>query len=190
MVKARLKYYLLAGMVWTMPAISISAQSFRDSVELEPIVVTATHSPKTLKDAPVVTRLITLHDIKLTDAGLAQAAGVDRRVVRSTIDRISMNPDLKALFSRIGSMAVLADAAPLLGCSAIEVVPEDDSRPGLLAGIMNILSGAGINVRQAVVSGEGDDAVSHLVIVVDGTLPGNVLSSVRDVPGVSKVILR
>ena len=68
MVKARLKYYLLAGMVWTMPAISISAQSFRDSVELEPIVVTATHSPKTLKDAPVVTRLITLHDIKLTDA--------------------------------------------------------------------------------------------------------------------------
>ena len=67
-MKARLKYYLLAGMVWTMPAISISAQSFRDSVELEPIVVTATHSPKTLKDAPVVTRLITLHDIKLTDA--------------------------------------------------------------------------------------------------------------------------
>ena len=51
-----------------MPAIRLSAQGIRDSVELEPIVVTATHSPKTLKDAPVVTRLITLHDIKLTDA--------------------------------------------------------------------------------------------------------------------------
>ena len=51
-----------------MPAIDVSAQSFRDSVELEPIVVTATHSPKALKDAPVVTRLITLHDIKITDA--------------------------------------------------------------------------------------------------------------------------
>ena len=52
-----------------MPAISISAQSsIRDSVELEPIVVTASHTPKTLKDAPVVTRLITLHDIKVTDA--------------------------------------------------------------------------------------------------------------------------
>ena len=51
-----------------MPAIELSAQSFRDSVELEPIVVTATHSPKTLKDAPVVTRLITLYDIKITDA--------------------------------------------------------------------------------------------------------------------------
>ena len=55
-------------MVLFMPAMTLSAQSFRDSVELEPIVVTATHSPKTLKDAPVVTRLITPHDIKITDA--------------------------------------------------------------------------------------------------------------------------
>ena len=51
-----------------MPVIGVSAQSFRDSVELEPIVVTASHTPKALKDAPVVTRLITLHDIKITDA--------------------------------------------------------------------------------------------------------------------------
>ena len=51
-----------------MPAIELSAQSFRDSVELDPIVVTASHTPKALKDAPVVTRLITRHDIKITDA--------------------------------------------------------------------------------------------------------------------------
>ena len=56
-------------MALSLPAIGLSAQtSFRDSVELEPIVVTASHTPKALKDAPVVTRLITLHDIKITDA--------------------------------------------------------------------------------------------------------------------------
>ena len=55
-------------MALLMPVMGVSAQSFRDSVELEPIVVTASHTPKALKDAPVVTRLITLHDIKLTDA--------------------------------------------------------------------------------------------------------------------------
>ena len=60
--------YSLAGMAWAMPAIKLSAQNFRDSVELNPIVVTASHTPKTLKDAPVVTRLITLHDIKIVDA--------------------------------------------------------------------------------------------------------------------------
>ena len=56
-------------MVLTVPAIPLSAQTtIRDSVNLDPVVVTATHSPKALKDAPVVTRLITLHDIKITDA--------------------------------------------------------------------------------------------------------------------------
>jgi len=60
--------YSLAGMAWAMPAIKLSAQNFRDSVELDPIVVTASHTPKALKDAPVVTRLITRHDIKITDA--------------------------------------------------------------------------------------------------------------------------
>ena len=59
---------LLAGIALSVPAITLSAQSIRDSVELEPVVVTASHTPKALKDAPVVTRLITRHDIKITDA--------------------------------------------------------------------------------------------------------------------------
>ena len=60
---------LLAGMALVVTAQRVAAQStIRDSVELEPVVVTASHSPKALKDAPVVTRLITLHDIKITDA--------------------------------------------------------------------------------------------------------------------------
>ena len=60
-------------MAMTMPAITLSAQTkhkndFRDSMELEPIVITASYTPKTLKNAPVVTRLITLRDIKMVDA--------------------------------------------------------------------------------------------------------------------------
>ena len=56
-------------MALAMPAITLSAQTaFRDSVELDPIVVTASHTPKSLKDAPVVTRLITLRDIRIVDA--------------------------------------------------------------------------------------------------------------------------
>ena len=51
-----------------MLAVGVATLSMPDSVELEPVVVTASHSPKALKDAPVVTRLITLHDIKITDA--------------------------------------------------------------------------------------------------------------------------
>ena len=57
-------------MALSMLAHGVYAQNtaFRDSVELDPIVVTASHTPKTLKEAPVVTRLITRHDIKIADA--------------------------------------------------------------------------------------------------------------------------
>ena len=66
---SRLPQSLLVCVASLMPAITLSAQTdFRDSVELDPIVVTASHTPKALKDAPVVTRLITRHDIKIADA--------------------------------------------------------------------------------------------------------------------------
>ena len=39
-----------------------------DATSLETVVVTATHTPKALKDVPVVTRLITATDIKKVDA--------------------------------------------------------------------------------------------------------------------------
>ena len=67
-LKSRLAHSILAGMVLSMLADGISAQNIRDSIDLEPVVVTASHSPKALKDAPVVTRLITLYDIKMADA--------------------------------------------------------------------------------------------------------------------------
>ena len=56
-------------MALAVPAISMLAQNnIRDSVQLESVVVTASHTPKALKDAPVVTRLITLNDIRIADA--------------------------------------------------------------------------------------------------------------------------
>ena len=69
MLTGRIKIWIVAGMAWAMPAVTVTAQkTIRDSVELNPVVVTGSHTPKTLKDAPVVTRLITLRDIKITDA--------------------------------------------------------------------------------------------------------------------------
>ena len=65
----RFSRFLIAGVALVTPVLHLSAKSvFRDSVELDPIVITASHTPKSLKDAPVVTRLITLHDIKIVDA--------------------------------------------------------------------------------------------------------------------------
>ena len=67
-MRSRLFLFFMACMTLFMQAGALYAQAVRDSVDLEPVVVTASHTPKALKDAPVVTRLITLHDIRITDA--------------------------------------------------------------------------------------------------------------------------
>lgn len=129
-------------------------------------------------------------EIKLADSAIARAAGVDRRVVRSAISRICTDPALSQLFSRLECIADFTGAAPLLGGSSIEVVPEDDGRPGTMARIMMAISRDGINVRQAIVSGGEGGTPSHLIIAVDGHLGGDTVEAIRACDGVSKVIIR
>lgn len=125
-----------------------------------------------------------------SDTAVARAIGVDRRVVRSTINHIMEVPDLLNLFSKVSSMLLLADAAKEIGCSAIEVVPVDASVPGLMARILDVLSEAEINVRQAVVSDPQNLRGSHLIIVADGQIPGDIMTSIRNTEGVASVIIR
>lgn len=129
-------------------------------------------------------------NIEQTDTAIARAVGVDRRVVRSTINRIMDVPELLNLFSSLQSMLLLSDAAKELGCSCIEIVPTDARIPGIMAGIINVLSDAGINIRQAVVSDPQKDTDSHLIIVADGEIPGEVMTDIRKCRGIDSVIIR
>ena len=129
-------------------------------------------------------------DIRQSDVAIARAAHVDRRVVRSTIEKIEQTPGLLALFSKLRCMLLLSDAAPELGCTALEIVPTDAAMPGILAGIADVLYKAGLSVRQAVVSDPGEQCDSHLMVIVDGKIPGDTLSAIRQSRGVASVTLR
>lgn len=129
-------------------------------------------------------------NIEQSDTAIARSIGVDRRVVRSTINRIMDVPDLLNLFSKLQSMLLLSDAACEIGCSTIEVVPTDARMPGIMAGIMGVMSKAGISVKQAVVSDPQNLTDSHLILVADGQIPGDVMTDIRKCRGVASVILR
>lgn len=128
--------------------------------------------------------------IKQTDAAVARALDVDRRVVRCTIDRIMSIPELYNLFSKIQSTLLLDEAAKEIGCSSIEVIPIDSQVPGLMADILGVLSRKRINIRQAVVSDPQDTNGSHLIIVADGVIPGEIMAEIRSVNGVASVIIK
>lgn len=128
--------------------------------------------------------------IEQSDASIARAAGVDRRVVRSALEKISSTPDLNRVFCKLQSMLLLADVAPEINCTTVEIIPTDATMPGILAGVMDVIYRGGLSVRQAVVDDPGVRADSHLIIVVDGRIPPELLPAIKQSRGVLSVILR
>ena len=128
--------------------------------------------------------------IEQSDAAIARAAGVDRRVVRSALDRISGTPELDRVFSKLQSMLLLADVAPEISCTALEIIPTDATMPGILAEVTDVIYKGGLSVRQAVVDDPGVRTDSHLIIVADGQIPPELLPAIKQCRGVLSVILR
>ena len=129
-------------------------------------------------------------NIEQSDVAIARAANVDRRVVRTAIEKIDRTPELKALFSKLQSMLLMADVASEIGCSTLEIVPTDATMPGILAGITDVIYKQGLSVRQAVVDDQGIRMDSHLIIVIDGVIPSEVLPMIRQCRGVASIIIR
>ncbi len=130
-------------------------------------------------------------EIELADLAIARAVDVDRRVVKSTLDRISSTPSLYAVFSKLRSMPMLMDVAPLIGCSVIEIVPTDSKIPGILADVMGVVFSFGSSIKQAVISDSGfSESKATLVLIIEGQLPAECITKLRTCRGVEQVILK
>jgi len=129
-------------------------------------------------------------EVKQSDSAIARSAKVDRRVVKATIEAIENDPALIRLFSKLRPMLLLADVAPEIGCTTLDIIPIDASMPGILAEITNVVYKAHLSVMQAVVEASGNYKGAHLIIVIDGEIPDSLLPKIRQCKGVSSVILR
>ena len=138
----------------------------------------------------VVNGIAYCNDIEQSDAAIARVAGVDRRVVRAALDKISSAPELDRVFSKLQSMLLLADVAPEIDCTTLEIIPTDATMPGILAGVMDVIYRGGLSVRQAVVEDPGVRIDSHLIIVVDGQIPSELIPIIKQSRGVLSIVLR
>lgn len=129
-------------------------------------------------------------DIVQNDSSIGRAAGVDRRVVKSTLERISSTPELNAKFSKLRSMLSMTDLAPEIGCSSLVIIPTDATMPGILADITATLFRHGISVRQMFVDDSGDREKSVLSVVVDGVVPPEVIPELKSCRGVASIIIK
>ena len=128
-------------------------------------------------------------DIEIADIALARAAGVDRRIVRSTIETIEAEKALHDVFAALHSTAMLRDVAPVLGWSCIEIVPTDAHSSGILAEIMGVIAEGGISVRQALVDDPLLMEEPRLFIITESTVPPEILPRIKACRGVKSIVL-
>ena len=128
-------------------------------------------------------------DVQIADSSLARAAGVDRRVVKSTIETIKADPTLLKFFSQLQPTNHLKNAASAMGWSAIEIVPMNAHEPGIIASITEILARSQISVRQAIVDDPMTMEEPKLFIVTESQVPSDLIPVIRASKGVKGVTI-
>ncbi|MBI2077421.1 MAG: amino acid-binding protein [Euryarchaeota archaeon] len=126
-------------------------------------------------------------EVELADSALGRAAGVDRRIVAATVRTIEANAALHRVFANFQPTLHLKEVAPALGWGVIEIVPDNASRPGILAGVSSVISREGISIRQAVVDDPDFSDAPRLFIVTERPVPAGLIPEMQKVAGVKSV---
>ena len=127
-------------------------------------------------------------NIELVPTKIADALGVDRKVVVSAIQNIESDEELSNVFSALNPVANITEVARILGFGVLEVYAESQ-KVGIVAGITSILAREGISIRYVLAEDPELSVESKLTIVTDGKIPGKLVEEFLCVDGVYKIVI-
>ncbi len=129
-------------------------------------------------------------NVDVGDSALAKSVGVDRRVVRNTVNQIMHDPDLKNIFTRVKPIGTsLVDIAAILGYSVI-VVHADPHKPGVMSGISSILSEYDVVIRQALADDPDFTPDPKLTLVLDCKIPSEAIAKIQSIELIESLTLK
>ena len=127
--------------------------------------------------------------ISVTDTALAKAADTDRRTVLATIATIEQEEELNIIFTKLHSSCSFKEVAPYMGWGVVEIIPEDVSTVGILAGLSDIIASAGISVRQAIVDDPDMHEDPRAFVITERPIPAALLPKIKEIKGVKGVVI-
>lgn len=126
-------------------------------------------------------------NLKISDAALANAANVDRRVIKSTIKTITEDQKLLEIFNNITPAGtLLKNIAKNLGLGVIEIEVGEENE-GILASASALISSKNISIRQAYASDTELTTTPILTIITEDLVPGDLINEFLQIPGVIRV---
>ncbi len=128
-------------------------------------------------------------DLKISDSALANAADVDRRVIKSTVNIIFNDEELYEIFSNIlPAGTFLKNIAKNLGLGVVEIEAGKESQ-GILASVALLLSENEIDIRQAYAGDTQLQEKPVLTIITNDPIPGELINEFLKIKGISRVSL-
>ncbi len=127
-------------------------------------------------------------NIELVPTKIADAIGVDRKVVIMAIQNIESDEKLKKVFASLKPVANIAEVARILGFGVLEVYAES-YKVGIVAGISGILAREGISIRYILGEDPELSVESKLTIVTDTKIPGRFVDELLAIDGVQKIVI-
>lgn len=126
-------------------------------------------------------------DIAIDDTAIARSAGVDRRVVRNTVNFIVHDEELRNIFTKLKPIgSSLVNVADQFGYGVL-VIYADPHKTGIIAGVTSIMAEYGLVVRQALADDPDLVPDPKLTIVVGGKIPSEALDRIRGLPFIKKL---
>ncbi len=127
-------------------------------------------------------------NIELIPAKIADAIGVDRKVVVSAIQNIERDDELRKVFSSLKPVANIADVARYYNYGVLEIYAQSE-KIGIISGITSVLAREGISIRYILAEDPEISVESKLTIVTETKIPGRLVDEFLKVDGVEKVVI-
>jgi len=119
-------------------------------------------------------------DVEVDYSAVARAVGVDRRVVKQTVEQIRSNSFLYSIFSKTTPLgSSLVNVVSTLHYTAV-IVEADPRSPGVMSAVAAILSRHGLVVRQALADDPDMVPDARMTLVVEGQLSGDALEELNE----------
>lgn len=130
---------------------------------------------------------IVVGSIEIPDTSIAKVAGVDRRVVRKTVQQILEDDVLRRIFTGLRPAgAFLAPIAKELGFYVVEI-RADPTAAGIMAKAAEIIAEENISIRQAVAEDPELFPEPKLILVLEKPISGEGLNKILKIPKVKSV---
>ncbi len=126
--------------------------------------------------------------IELVPTKIAEAIGVDRKVVLAAISNIESDEELRKVFSALKPVANIAEVARILGFGVLEVYA-DSREVGIAAGVTSVLAREGISIRYLLAEDPDLSVESKLTVVTETKIPGRLIDEILRIRGVQKVVV-